>query len=358
MSEQKLLENPYGEVYGYIRVSTQDQKLDRQIDAMVAYGVKESAIFSDKQSGKNFNRPEYRRMIKIIRKGDIIVIKSIDRLGRNYDEIIEQWRMITQDIGCGIYVIDLPILNTSGDPADLLSKFTTNLMLQVLGFVAQNERENTIKRQQEGLKAARKREKIRIGRPKIKIPFDFWEIYIIWKTGQMSTKEVAEYCKDTYNMSERTFFRRLREIDTRYGDIDPNKLRDLVVEEDFCNGIEFDMERCEAAIGYYNPYMGNTEKIRALNHRTKRDELLSIEENDKLEEEEFKKLVLEKRQADFRDRMNIQGPETTIDHVRSARTRTAMKECGSGTNMTKEQRESYLAAVKATSTPVKTTQID
>lgn len=124
------LQNPFGRVYGYVRVSTNTQCTDRQLDAMLDYGVPENHIFIEKQSGKNFNRPMYKKLIRLIRKGDIIVIKSIDRLGRNYQDIIDQWRIITQDIGCGIHVIDMPTLNTSGDPTDLLSKFITDMMLQ------------------------------------------------------------------------------------------------------------------------------------------------------------------------------------------------------------------------------------
>lgn len=162
------IKNKYGEVWGYVRVSTKEQHEDRQLIALEEYGVDNTHIFIDKQSGKNFNRPAYKRLVRIVRKGDIIVIKSIDRLGRNYQDIIDQWRMITQDIGCGIHVIDMPLLNTSGDPEDLLNKFITDMMLQVLSFVAQNERENTITRQKEGIEAAKRRRKVRIGRPQEK----------------------------------------------------------------------------------------------------------------------------------------------------------------------------------------------
>ena len=132
--------NPHGEVWGYARVSTAQQKIDRQVDAIVDYGVPEHRIFIDYQSGKDFNRPAYRKLIRVLRKGDILIIKSIDRLGRNYTEIIEQFRIITQDIGCGIHVIDMPMLNTSGDHMDLMNRFVSDLILQVLSFVAENER--------------------------------------------------------------------------------------------------------------------------------------------------------------------------------------------------------------------------
>ena len=121
--EKGYLHNDYGEVWGYCRVSTKEQNIDRQEDAMLAYGVMPSHIFIEHETGKHFNRPVYKRMIRIIRKGDIIVIKSLDRLGRDYKDINSQWRMITQDIGCGIHVIDMPVLNISGTPGDFMSLF-------------------------------------------------------------------------------------------------------------------------------------------------------------------------------------------------------------------------------------------
>ena len=141
-SDNKLV-SPWGEIWGYCRVSTKDQNTDRQEDAMITYGVDPKHIFIEHESGKNFNRPMYKRLIRIVRKGDIIVIKSIDRLGRNYQDIIDQWRMITQDIGCGIHVLDMPTLNTSGDPSDLLSKFITDMMLYSASIITGNLRINT-----------------------------------------------------------------------------------------------------------------------------------------------------------------------------------------------------------------------
>lgn len=339
------LESPWGEVWGYARVSTKDQNLDRQIDALHAYGVKDSHIFKESESGKNFNRSEYKRMIRVVRKGDIIVIKAIDRLGRNYQDIIDQWRMITQDIGCGIHVIDMPTLNTSGDPGDLLSRFITDMMLQVLSFVAENERENTLKRQREGIEAAKKRGNVKIGRPKTKMPFEFWEIYITWKTGEMKTKELIKFCKDKYGICQRTFYRRIHELDQRYGDIPPKKLRDLIVEDDFADGIEFAMERCEASIGVYNPYVNNPEHEKELRALLKAREAEDPDRMEKEEEEELKRIILEKRQAEFRERFGIQGTDT--DEVKRGRKPTTQK-----------QRQAIRDAQNASKTAIKTVIID
>lgn len=314
-----MIVNQFGSIWGYVRVSTKEQHEDRQMIALKEYGVEDSHIFMDKQSGKDFNRPAYKKMIRIVRKGDIIVIKSIDRLGRNYQDIIDQWRMITQDIGCGIHVIDMPSLNTSGDPEDLLSKFITDMMLQVLSFVAQNERENTIKRQKEGIEAAKRKGTIKIGRPKIKIPFEFWEIFIMWKTGEVSTKDLIAMCREQYGMSQRTFYRRIRELDMRYGDIAPNKLRNLIVEDDFADGIELAMERCEGAIGYYNPYCPNPIYVAELKKRKKATENINQKEMDEHEEEEeLKRIILEKRQQEFRERFGIAdtAPAETVKRGR------------------------------------------
>lgn len=303
-------------VWGYVRVSTKDQKLDRQLDAMQDYGVPESHIWEDKETGKTFNRPEYKKMIRVAQRGDIIVIKSIDRLGRNYTEIRDQWQMITQDIGCGIHVLDMPALNTTGDPGDLISRFVTDMILQVLAFVAQNERDTTMKRQKEGIKSARKKGVLKIGRPKKKIPFEFWELFIIWKSGEVKTKEIIKMCEDTYGMSSRTFFRRMRELDMRYGDIPPDRLRDYIVEEDFANGIEFSMERCEDVIGVYNSFTNNKTKLNEKRERAKSQYLEDPDERYtkkermmQAEEEELKRIVLEKRRAEFRKHFGIDSDE-------------------------------------------------
>src|SRR5699024_2678900 len=123
--------NPGCKILAYCRVSTKEQNLDRQLDAMKEYGIDPAYLFSEKESGRTLNRTAYKRLIHILRRGDILVIKSIDRLGRNYNEILEQWRLITMDLGCGIHVLDMPSLNTSGNPDDLISRFITDMMLQV-----------------------------------------------------------------------------------------------------------------------------------------------------------------------------------------------------------------------------------
>lgn len=308
----KKITNKFGEIFGYVRVSTKEQHEDRQLIALEEYGVDDSHIFIDKQSGKNFNRPAYKRLIRVIRKGDIIVIKSIDRLGRNYQDIIDQWRMITQDIGCGIHVIDMPLLNTSGDPEDLLNKFITDMMLQVLSFVAQNERENTIKRQQEGIAAAKRRRKVKIGRPKQKMPFDMWEIFIMWKTKEYKTSDLWRYCHETWGMSNRSFYRRLNELNQRFGDLPVDRLRDVILDKEFLGGIEFDNERIELGIEYYNPYILHNpiKEAKALEAKKLKEAEKSPEE----EEEELKAIILAKRQRDFRTHFNIApGEDYTVD---------------------------------------------
>ena len=219
--------NPNGRLYGYVRVSTKEQNEDRQVYALLEYGVKQNRIYLDKQSGKDFNRAAYKHLIRTVRRGDIIVIKSIDRLGRNYQDIIDQWKMITQDIGVGIHVLDMPTLNTSGDPKDLMSRFITDMMLQVLSFVAENERVNTHQRQAEGLAAAKRRGQ-KQGRPPVKIPKDFWSWYIVWRRKDLT---VGHICKEI-KISPRTFYRRIRELDRRYGDFPIDKLESIIIEDD------------------------------------------------------------------------------------------------------------------------------
>lgn len=284
-------------------------------------------------------------MIRLVRKGDIIVIKSIDRLGRNYNDIIDQWRMITQDIGCGIHVIDMPTLNTSGDPADLLSRFITDMMLQVLSFVAENERENTLKRQKEGMEAAKKRGVTHTGRPRVKIPYEFWDIYISWKTGEVKPKDLLAHCKKEYGICSRTFYRRIHELDMRYGDIPPKDLRNMIVD-DFKDGFDFSMERCEAALGIYNPYTNDPKHEAEL--KKKRDEKTSAEQielDEKEDEEELKRIILSKRQADFREKFGIADiPEQT--------------EVKRGRKKTLRQKQALRDAERATNEAIKTVIIN
>lgn len=228
--------NPNGKIYGYIRVSTREQNEDRQIYSLTEYGVKASNIYMDKMTGSSLNRPAYKHLIRTIRRGDILVIKSIDRLGRNYQDVIDQWRLITQDLGVGIHVVDMPTLNTSGDPKDLMSRFITDMMLQVLSFVAETERTNTLKRQSEGLAAMRRRGQ-KIGRKPVKIPKEFWSWYIVWR---QKTLTVGQIC-DIIKISQRTFYRRIRELDKQYGDFPIEKLEKMIINED----IEFKIENEE-----------------------------------------------------------------------------------------------------------------
>lgn len=193
------------EIYGYVRVSSADQNEDRQLIALRERGVAEQCIFTDKQSGRNFERPGYRALVRRLRAGDLLYVVSIDRLGRNYEEIQEQWRMLTREIGVDICVLDMQMLDTRTGK-DLLGTFIADLVLQVLSFAAQNERENIRKRQKEGIAAARARG-VRFGRPEKAVPDNFGKIVRGWEQKKVSFEEVLRKC----GMSEATFYRRLRE---------------------------------------------------------------------------------------------------------------------------------------------------
>lgn len=191
-------------VYGYARVSSVEQNEERQIVALEKMKISKKKIYVDKQSGKNFNRPQYLKMVKKIKKGDLLYVLSIDRLGRNYEEIQRQWRLLTKEIGIDICVIDMPLLDTrTGN--DLMGTFIADLVLQILSFVAQSERENIKKRQAEGIAVA-KAKGIKFGRPQKELPDDFDEIVSAWKQKRLPIKEVLEKC----NMSESTFYRRVK----------------------------------------------------------------------------------------------------------------------------------------------------
>lgn len=192
-------------IYGYVRVSTKEQNEDRQIIAMREMGVPEKNIFMDKQSGKNFDRPQYRRLVRHMKKDDLLYIKSIDRLGRNYEEIQNQWRYLTKDKGVDICVIDMLLLDTRRGK-DLMGTFLSDIVLQVLSFVAENERTNIRQRQAEGIAAAKARG-VRFGRPEIDIPDNFGQIVRLWEKKQIPFQDALKQC----NMSEATFYRRLRE---------------------------------------------------------------------------------------------------------------------------------------------------
>lgn len=195
--------------YGYARVSSMDQNEERQIIALKNAHIPVKNIFVDKQSGKDFNRPKYKELIKKLKEGDILYVLSIDRLGRNYEEIQKQWRTLTKEIGIDICVLDMPLLDTRRGK-DLMGTFIADLVLQILCFVAQNERENIRKRQAEGIAAA-KEKGIKFGRPLKKVPDNFGEIVQKWENKNMNFEEVLKQC----DMSQATFYRRLREYRTR-----------------------------------------------------------------------------------------------------------------------------------------------
>lgn len=191
--------------YGYVRVSSTDQNEDRQMIALHQVGVEDKHIFIDKQSGKDFERPQYKRMVKKMRQGDLLYVLSIDRLGRNYDEIQNQWRILTKEIGIDVCVIDMPLLDTRRSK-DLLGTFVADLVLQVLSFAAHNERDNIRKRQAEGIAAAKARG-VHMGRPSKKVPDDFPEIVKQWEKKRITIQEAIQRC----DMCETTFYKKLRE---------------------------------------------------------------------------------------------------------------------------------------------------
>ena len=178
--------------YGYIRVSTREQNEERQLIALHEAGISDDAIFLDKQSGKDFDRPSYRNMLVKLRKDDILYIKSIDRLGRNYDDILQQWRILTKEIGIDIVVLDMPLLDTRRGK-DLMGTFLSDIVLQVLSFVAENERTNIRQRQAEGICAARARG-VHLGRPSSPLPENFPSVYHRWQLGEITGAAAAKEC--------------------------------------------------------------------------------------------------------------------------------------------------------------------
>lgn len=194
-----------GQTYGYIRVSSRDQNEDRQRVALAEKEIPPKNLYVDKQSGKDFKRPQYQKLLRRLRAGDLLYVLSIDRLGRNYEEIQQQWRVLTKDIGIDICVLDMPLLDTR-QGKDLMGTFIADLVLQILSFVAQSERENIRKRQAEGIAAAKARGAV-FGRPAKTAPDDFAEIVGAWESGRQTFQDALERC----GMSESTFYRRLRE---------------------------------------------------------------------------------------------------------------------------------------------------
>lgn len=180
------------EIYGYVRVSTRDQNEDRQLIALNELQVPQKNIFIDKQSGKDFERPQYKKLLKKLRRDDLLYIKSIDRLGRNYNEIQEQWRILTKDKGVDIVVLDMPLLDTRCGK-DLMGTFLSDIVLQVLSFVAENERMNIRQRQAEGIAAA-KAKGVRFGRVPKPLPENFHAVYQRWKRGEITGTAAAKEC--------------------------------------------------------------------------------------------------------------------------------------------------------------------
>lgn len=195
-------------IYGYVRVSSKDQCEDRQLLALKEFGVVERNIYTDKISGKNFNRPQYHRLMKKLKQGDVVVILSIDRLGRNYDEIQNQWRVITKVKQVDIVVLDMPLLDTrkKGDQ-DLTGTFIADMVLQILAYVAQIERENIKQRQKEGIYAAKSRGVI-FGRPRKDVPQNFKEIKNQWLQNQITSRQAAK----ALGIAQSTFLRWVQEI--------------------------------------------------------------------------------------------------------------------------------------------------
>lgn len=193
------------QTYGYVRVSSIDQNEERQLIAMQEKQIPAKNVYVDKQSGKDFERPQYKKLVRKLKKGDLLYILSIDRLGRNYAEILKQWQILTKDLGIDICVIDMPLLDTRNGK-DLMGTFIADLVLQILSFVAQNERENIRKRQAEGIAAARLKG-IHLGRPVKAPPPDFPKLVRDWEKHKIALPDLLSRCQ----MSEATFYRRLRE---------------------------------------------------------------------------------------------------------------------------------------------------
>ncbi len=190
--------------YGYVRISSTDQHEDRQVTAMDGLGIPPKNLFIDKQSGKDFDRPKYKQLIRKLKTGDLLYVKSIDRLGRNYDEILTQWQLLTKEKGIDIVIIDMPLLDTR-KKRGLMGTLIADIVLQILSFVAQNERENIRQRQAEGIAAA-KRRGVRFGRPVKKLPSNFGELVQKWEHKQITTEEMLNLC----DMSYATFYVKLK----------------------------------------------------------------------------------------------------------------------------------------------------
>lgn len=197
-------------IYAYARVSATDQNLNRQIDSFLNYGVAKEHVYCDKKSGKDFDRKGYNRLLKKLKKDDLLIIKSIDRLGRNYEKIIAQWIYITEDIGANILVLDMPILDTRTNDNGLTGKLISNIVLQILSYVAQKEREEINARQKEGIASAKLRG-IRFGRPNLALSEEFLQLVELYKSGEITVKEILEIT----GLKKSTFYYRMSLIENR-----------------------------------------------------------------------------------------------------------------------------------------------
>lgn len=187
-------------IFGYMRVSTREQNEDRQKTALLEKGVPENQIYIDKQSGKTFDRPQYKKMLHKLNENSVLFVKSIDRLGRNYTDLNEQWRIITKEKKADIVVLDMPLLDTRQEK-DLMGTFISDIVLALLSYVAENERANIRQRQAEGIIAAKARG-VKFGRPSIPLPENFYEVHSLWKEKKLTIKQAAKAC----GLAESTFF--------------------------------------------------------------------------------------------------------------------------------------------------------
>ena len=190
--------------YGYARVSTIAQNLDRQLDELIKLGLDNSHIYTDKESGKDFERKNYKKLVRKLKPGDVLFIKSIDRLGRNYNMVLDEWRFLTKEKGVDIVVIDMPLLDTRIEGKNLVGKFIADVVLQVLSFVAENERETMRQRQSEGIRMAKARG-VRFGRPSVITPSNFQEIVLLYKNKKITSAQAVKMS----GLSRGTFYRKL-----------------------------------------------------------------------------------------------------------------------------------------------------
>lgn len=191
--------------YRYARVSTVAQNLDRQLDELTKLGIHESHIYADKESGKDFDRKNYKKLVRKLKPGDVLFIKSIDRLGRNYNMVLNEWRFLTKEKGVDIVVIDMPLLDTRVEGKNLVGKFIADVVLQVLSFVAENERETMRQRQSEGIKMA-KLKGVKFGRPPVEVPQDFKEIIKLYRNGEITSAQAVQLS----GLTRGTFYRKLK----------------------------------------------------------------------------------------------------------------------------------------------------